>query len=80
MENDTEASFVDEWAELDKNFYVAGQYLYDEYKQWCDRNGFRAKNVNQAAKEWERLGFERKRTDKGSQWMGLRKKLDDPRE
>ena len=74
LENDTEASFIQEWAELGNDYSVTGQYLYDQYSEWCNRNGFRPKNSNQAAREWERLGFSKTRKMGSSYWHGLRKK------
>ncbi|MBZ0308586.1 MAG: DUF5906 domain-containing protein, partial [Anaerolineae bacterium] len=59
LENDTELSFVNDAIELDTIASIPAQDLYDNYRAWCERNGFKPKNINQAAKEWERLGFQR---------------------
>lgn len=59
LENDTELSFVQSEAILDTSNRVQAEHLYNRYREWCNVNGFKAKNANQAAKEWERLGFKR---------------------
>jgi putative DNA primase/helicase len=75
-ENDTEWTFIEDRFELDKDSRVQSQVLYDTYQGWCNRNGFHAKNVNQASKEWERLGFEKQRSGGRSYWQGLRMKSE----
>jgi putative DNA primase/helicase len=74
LENDTEMTFVNEWCErgIGTEYRVQAEILYRHYKRWCDENGFRPKNANQAAKEWERLGFYRGATHGVRYWYGLR--------
>lgn len=71
-ENDTEWTFITDKFELDHESRVQSQVLYDEYFNWCNRNGFRPKNVNQASKEWERLGFEKRGSHGRNYWYGLK--------
>jgi putative DNA primase/helicase len=72
-DNDTEAAFVEECAELGDKCKVRGGELYDSYAQWCQRNGFKAKNSRMVAKDWRRLGFSSNRND-GIWWHGLKLK------
>lgn len=69
-QNDTEAAFLGETCDEGESFKVRGSELYDAYKFWCERFGFHAKNMNQVALEWKRLGFEQK-TSNGSWWHGV---------
>lgn len=71
MENDTEATFIEECAVKHENHKLRGGELYKAYSEWCVSNGFKPKNSNQIAKEWRRLGFEYVRSD-GSWWHGLK--------
>jgi len=59
LENDTELSFMVDEIIVDPDGSMPAQLLYDTYRGWCEKNGFKPKNINQAAREWERLGFER---------------------
>jgi putative DNA primase/helicase len=70
MENDTEATFVEECCDRHESYKVQSSALYDRYATWCITNGFKPKNSNQIAKEWRRLGFEKGRAN-GSWWHGL---------
>lgn len=71
MENDTEATFVEERCERNASYKVQSAVLYKTYSDWCTSNGFKPKNSNQIAKEWARLGFIKERSA-GSWWHGLR--------
>jgi len=73
MENDTEATFIDDVMERHESYKVRGSDLYHAYKTWCETNGFKPKNSNQLAKEWRRLGFQLKDSN-GHWWIGLRPK------
>ena len=71
-ENDTELTFFNECLESDPNSSIQSSMLYKEYRHWCEDNGFRAKNINQVAKDWERLGLE-KFLKKGRKfWRGVK--------
>lgn len=71
MENDTEATFLDECCQQHESYKIRGGELYAAYSEWCLQNGFKTKNSNQIAKEWRRLGFEYSRSA-GSWWHGLK--------
>lgn len=70
-ENDTEATFIEQAAEVHASYRVSGSELYSAYADWCVTNGFKTKNSNQVSKDWRRLGFER-RTSNGAYWHGLK--------
>ncbi len=70
MENDTEATFIQEETEIGEGYQIKSADLYERYKWWCDRNSFKPKNRNQLAKDWRRLGFENY-TSNGAWWRGL---------
>lgn len=70
MENDTEATFIEQCADLHPAYKVQSSALYNRYANWCVENGFKPKNSNQIAKEWARLGFEKGRAN-GTWWHGL---------
>lgn len=69
-ENDIEAAFVADWCIRDSNAQVAGQRLYDAYATWCRRNGALAKSSIKVARDWARLGFQRKRSN-GTWYIGI---------
>ena len=71
MENDTEQVFVSECCDVHEAYKVRSSELYSEYAEWCRLGNFKPKNANQIAKEWRRLGFER-RTSDGAWWHGLK--------
>lgn len=71
MENDTEATFIQDCFERHESYKIRGGDLYERYTGWCLANGFKPKNSNQVAKEWRRLGFVKKESD-GNWWIGLK--------
>lgn len=74
-ENDTEATFVDQKCVRDPEEKVQSDQLYTQYALWCRENGFKAKNMNQVSKEWERLGFTRLRLADANYWVGLKPRV-----
>jgi putative DNA primase/helicase len=74
LENDTEATFVEECCDFDQEHKIKADALYQTYKMWCERNGFRPKNRNQVADDWERLGFTSRKSNGWHWWHGLRMK------
>lgn len=70
LENDTEAIFVEDLFRKKAGATIQSQYLYDLYRQWCERNGYKPKNITQVAKEWRRLGFEEYRSNGKVFWRG----------
>jgi putative DNA primase/helicase len=75
-ENDTELSFIEDMMIREPNADVSSQELYDVYRSWCDRNGFRAKNINQVTKDWLRLGLEKINRKNYRYWSGVRFRAD----
>lgn len=70
-ENDIEAAFVADWCERDPEARISGQQLYDAYNQWCKKNGAYPKSSVKAARDWQRLGFEKKRSN-GIWYLGVK--------
>ena len=70
--NDVAAMFVAECCQRGDDLKVQGEILYQSYSGWCKDNGFTPKNAKNAAEDWERLGFRRKRVKGRSYWHGLR--------
>lgn len=73
MENDTEATFLEECAERHESYKVRGSELHARYASWCQDNGFKAKNMNQVAKDWRRLGLTLQQSN-GRWWHGVQLK------
>lgn len=69
-ENDIEAAFVTEWCVKSESARIEGQKLYDAYRAWCSRNGAMAKSSVKVARDWQRLGFIRKRSN-GTWYQGV---------
>src|SRR5215211_4040991 len=59
--NDVATMFVTECCQRGEDYNVQGSILYKAYSSWCKDNGFIPKNAKNAAEDWERLGFQRKR-------------------
>lgn len=57
MDNDTEATYADERLDFHAKNKVSSDELYQDYKQWCEGNGFRPKSKNEVKAEWRRLGL-----------------------
>jgi P4 family phage/plasmid primase-like protien len=74
LENDTEATFIEECCDYDQGQKIKADALYQTYKMWCERNGFRPKNRNQVSDDWERLGFHSHKSNGWHWWHGLRMK------
>jgi len=71
-ENDTELAFVQDWCDItDQTATIEAQRLYDAYASWCRRNGAMAKSSTKVARDWQRLGFIRKRSA-GTWYIGLK--------
>lgn len=75
-QNDTEQSFIAERMEIGADFRIGGAELYRQYRDYCDDNGFRAKNSNQVSSDWERLGLKRLRSNGRTFWTGIRVRQD----
>jgi putative DNA primase/helicase len=73
--NDVPALFIEDRCIRGVDFEMPAARLYREYKYWCEENGHRPQSSTRVAADWQRLGFERKRTMSGTVYQGL--KLDD---
>lgn len=50
---------------------TSGQYLYNEYANWCRSNGHDPESSIRLADDWRRLGFRRIRVQGHSVWVGV---------
>lgn len=73
--NDVPAIFVEEMCVRDPNDRVQTSRLYREYKFWCEENGHRPLSSTRMATEWERLGFEKLRSNGVRYYSGVRLRL-----
>jgi len=71
-ENDVESLYADDRLEFAGQHTIGGQELYDDYRAYCERNGYRPKNAANAAKEWRRLGLQDHRVTGRTFWKGAR--------
>jgi len=71
LESDTELTFVNDCCDVHYNNKIRSGELYAAYKDWCERSGFRPKNMNQVSIDWRRLNFTDKRTNSGTVWYGV---------
>lgn len=71
-ENDIEAIYASDRLDFNPSFSVTGQDLYDDYRDYCERNGYKPKNAANAAKEWRRLGLSDMKTNGLKVWKGAR--------
>lgn len=62
-ENDIESAFIKDWCVKGSDAKIEAQKLYDAYRAWCLKNGSMAKSSVKVSRDWQRLGFERKRTN-----------------
>lgn len=72
MENDTEATYVEERGDCHESHAIQSSELYRDYSEWCMERGFKPKNYNQIAQEWRRLGFRDGKSNGVTVWRGLR--------
>jgi putative DNA primase/helicase len=70
--NDVPALFIYDRCIRGTDSEVPSAKLYREYKYWCEENGHRPQSSTRVAADWQRLGFERKRTMSGTVYQGLR--------
>jgi putative DNA primase/helicase len=70
-ENDIERAFIEACCIRNPNAQMNSQALYDAYSAWCRRNGVLAKSHIKVAKDWERLGFKRLKTNRANVYLGI---------
>lgn len=68
--NDTERLYSESRLLFSDNGVIRGQTLYDDYRDWCARNGFKPKNLGQIGIEWKRLGLAYSQSDGRGYWKG----------
>lgn len=71
-ENDAEATYAGERLEHEERFFVKADDLYQDYKWWCEANGFKPKNRNTVSKDWKRLGLVIHKKKDANYYMGVR--------
>jgi putative DNA primase/helicase len=71
QKSDVPAVFVAEACLVGEGFKTRGQDLYEAYKVWCLKNGHKPESSTRVAGDWERMGFERKRTNAGTVYTGI---------
>lgn len=76
-ENDAEATYVGERLERGERYFIAANELYQDYKNWCEENGFKPKNRSNVSKDWKRLGLTAKRETAGNFYHGARLQMWD---
>lgn len=76
LANDTELLFVNDACEVGASYRIQSRPLHKAYKAWCEDYGYRHKNEVNAAFEWQRLGFERKRQNGCTFWLGVKLRSD----
>lgn len=73
-ENDTEKMYATENLDYVPTERLGGQELYDDYRDWCIRSGFKPKNITQVAKDWRRIGLADTRINGKTFWHGAKLK------
>jgi P4 family phage/plasmid primase-like protien len=71
-DNDVVALFIEEKCDVGLEYWESSSLLYDEYKEWSIENGHKPHSSTSIAREWRRLGFEKKRHMNGVRWLGLK--------
>lgn len=53
--------------------YATSKELYEDYRNWCKENGYKALTHNRVARDWRRLRLKPDRDPKGNQriWYGI---------
>ena len=75
LTNDIPAMFIDEMCDIGPNSKIQSSHLYTAYANWCQANGHRAQSSTSLSKDWERLGFHRRRSGGSTFWDGLNLKV-----
>lgn len=71
LENDTEALYLQERADMGNEYRVSSDDLWHDYQNWCQDGGYRAKTKRSVAKDWERLGLVSEKSN-FNYWRGMR--------
>jgi len=66
---DIPAQFVRERCELDGVTWTRAMDLYRAYRAWCEDTGHRAMSSTGIAREWKRIGIERREAGAGREYL-----------
>lgn len=69
--NDVPSVYLAERCTRDPNSSTKSQFLYNDYKAWCEQNGHKWQSSTAMAREWERLGIVRYRANGVTMWRGV---------
>lgn len=72
-ENDAEGLYISERCTLSPQLQTTNDDLYQDYKAWCDENGYMPKQKPRVGKDWKRLGLVQSKSGDGSKriWKGI---------
>jgi putative DNA primase/helicase len=77
QDNDVPALFIEEHCSVGPDRKVQASQLYKEYAWWCEENGHRPQSSTRVAADWERLGFEKRKSKGLAYYHGVGLKLAD---
>ena len=69
--NDLPAQFVEEMCVTGEGRKTTTRYLYEKYKEWALEGGHKPVSINRISEDWQRLGFEFKKTKHDRYWLGV---------
>lgn len=75
--NDWLASFLEDCCEVDKSYQQKSGEFYQEYRAYCGRNGEYTRSTTDFYTALDVVGFERRKTKRGSFIYGVRLKEED---
>lgn len=73
-ENDWMSAFLNDCCEVDPAYKDMSRDLYQEYRSYCDRVGEFTRSNAEFSNTLENLGFEKRKTNKGMVFSGIRVK------
>ena len=73
-ENDWMSAFMSDCCEVDPAYKEMSRDLYQEYRSYCDRVGEFTRSNAEFSNTLENLGFEKRKTNKGMVFSGIRVK------
>lgn len=70
-ENSPLAEFLDQEYQVENNVSSLLQTIYSNYRQYCEKNGYKPKTVNNVGKELSTMGFKKEVIDRKTYINGL---------
>ena len=70
-ENSPLAEFLDSEYQVENNVSSLLQTIYSDYRQYCEKNGYKPKTVNNVGKELSSMGFKKEVIDRKTYINGL---------